>query len=450
MLKIASTTGAKVIRLAESNGVRVNNETLHSGQNMDRVIERRYPKWLRPAIIGAVIACTLLFGFFFLEPSSGRVLRIEGSQVAISSVMQGEFEDFIPIRGRATPATTVYLDAVEGGRVEEVFVEDGAVLSAGTAIVRLSNASLQLDVISREAQVTEQLNNAQTLELQLEQNRIRNKRDVIEANYQVKRLSRLHERRLQLLENGHVSQEEFDANEDELEYWANLKAVRLEAQASDEKLQKAQLSQIRISVNQLQTNLAFARKNLDNLNIKAPINGQLTAFNLEVGQSIARGERVGQIDEPNNFKLVALVDEFYLNRIDIGQVATAESGGETYKLVVKKIYPQVRNGQFEVDLFFLDQAPADLRRGQNISSRLSLSDPSEAILLPNGAFFQDTGGQWVFVVDGEGSFAQRRPVRLGRKNTRFVEVVEGLTPGERVITSTYQNYMDMARLEFNK
>ena len=191
-------------------------------------------------------------------------------------------------------------------------------------------------------------------------------------------------------------------------------------------------------------------KNLDNLNIKAPINGQLTAFNLEVGQSIARGERIGQIDEPNNFKLVALVDEFYLNRIDIGQIATAESGGKTYRLVVKKIYPQVRNGQFEVDLFFLDEVPPDLRRGQNISSRLYLSDPSEAVLLPNGAFYQDTGGQWVFVVEGDGASAQRRSVRLGRKNTRFVEVVEGLRPGERVITSTYQNYMDMARLEFNK
>lgn len=425
------------------------SETPHSGQNMDRKITSRYPKWVKPAGLAALISSLFLTALFLWLPSSGQNLRVSGQQLSIATVEQGEFEDYIPIRARVTPARTVFLDSIEGGRVEDILVEDGVHLKAGDLILRLSNATLQLDAISREAQVTEQINNAQTLELQLEQNRIRNKRDVAEAEYQVKRLSRIAKRQRALIERGHISQEDFEATEDELDYWAKLLDIRKEAQVSDARLQQAQLKQIQSSVAQLQTNLAIARSNLDKLNVRAPISGQLTAFDLEVGQSIAQGERIGRIDDPNSFKLVAQIDEFYINRISVGQFATTEFDDQHYEMQVTKIYPQVRNSQFEVDLIFTKDAPDVLRRGQNLQSQLSLSDPSPALLIPNGSFYQASGGRFVFVVDREGQMASRRDVRLGRRNTRFVEVLEGLSAGERIITSSYDNYRNTTRLEFD-
>lgn len=418
----------------------------HSGQTMDRRIERKIPRWARRAATGGLILMGVVGVALVFRPNEGRALRVTSEAVTISTVTRGTFEDFIPIRARVTPATTVYLDAIEGGRVEEVLVEDGVYLKKGQLIARLSNTALQLDVISREAEVSEQINNAQTLELQLEQNRIANKRNIIEAEYQVQRLTRLVERRRQLVPQGHVSREDYEASEDELAYWQRLLEVRLEAQKSDERLQRAQLAQISASLEQLKHNLVFARTNLDNLNITAPFEGQLTAFDLEVGQSVEQGERIGQIDDPDSFKLVALIDEFYINRIDIAQTATAEIAGRGHQLYVKKIYSQVREGQFEIDLAFQEDAPSDIRRGQTIQTRLALGDPSPAVLIPNGAFYLDTGGDWVFVVGSDTQEAIRRRVKLGRRNARFIEVLDGLEPGERIITSPYNNYLDMTRL----
>lgn len=420
----------------------------HSGLEMDRKIERRYPKWVRLSAISVTSIGALILIWLLLLPKQGEVLAINGDYLTIASVSHGQFEDYIPIRARVTPARTVYLDSIEGGRVEEILVEDGTILKAGDLILRLSNAGLQLDAISREAQVTEQINNAQTLELQLEQNRIRNKRDLAEAEYQVKRLSRMAERQRTLIEKGHISREDYEATEDELGYWTTLRAIREEAQISDARLQQAQLKQIQSSVKQLQANLQIARANLEKLNVRAPISGQLTALDLEPGQSIAQGERLGQIDDPGSFKLVALIDEYYISRIAVGQLATTEFDGRAYEIRVTKVYPQVRNGQFEVDLIFTTSTPENLRRGQNLQSQLSLSDPSPALLIPNGSFYQASGGRFVFVVDDTGDTAHRRPVRLGRRNTRFVEVLDGLTAGERVITSSYDNYREMTRLEF--
>lgn len=430
------------------NGADLDRIPPHSGQEMDRKVSRRYPLWVTRLGLGLSLLIGLSLFWIFLAPQEGQVLAVNGEQLTIAPVVEGQFEDFIPIRARVTPEYTVYLDSIEGGRVEEILVEEGAVLKAGDLVLRLSNAGLQLDAISREAQVTEQINNAQTLELQLEQNRIRNKRDVAEAEYQTKRLSRIARRQRSLIAKGHISVEDFEATEDELAYWQTLLSIRKEAQDSDARLQKAQLKQIQSSVAQLQANLQIARANLEKLNVRAPISGQLTAFDLELGQSIAQGERLGQIDDQHGFKLVALVDEFYISRIAVGQLATTEFDDQDFEMRVTKIYPQVHNGQFEVDLIFTQLSPENLRRGQNLQSQLSLSDPSPALLLPNGSFFQASGGRFVFVVDGSGAAAQRRDVRLGRRNTRFVEVLDGLNVGERVITSSYDNYRNMMRLEF--
>jgi HlyD family secretion protein len=416
-----------------------------SGQGMDRRVEKKTPIG-RKLMYGAVALLVLLFaGWLTSTLLAGRSLSVNSERIAVSDVSVGTFEDFIPLRGRLVPLRTVYLDAVEGGRVEEVLVEDGAIVEAGDPIVRLSNTNLQLEVLGREAAVTEQLNFMRTLELQLEQNRLAHKRNLVEIDYQVTRLTRAIARQQDLAAKELVSQSTLDELQDELAYYRNRRAVTLESQATDARLQEQQLQQLRAASTQLEASIALARKNLDDLNVRAPVAGKLSGFDVEVGESIQRGGRLGQIDDPDGYKLNARIDEFYLGRVDIGQTATATNGGRTLELEVAKIYPQVNDGQFEVDMTFAEE-PAGLRRGQTLQLRLTLGDNSDAILIPNGSFYQETGGNWVFVVAPDGSEAIRRTVRLGRRNTDYIEVLDGLEPGEKVITSPYTSFAGMDRL----
>lgn len=414
---------------------------------MDRRIERRTPKWLKPALIGGgvLVAAILLLKIF--GPEGGRTLKVESDRVVVSRVTQGQFDDFIPVRGRVTPLKTIFLDAVEGGQVEAIHIEDGAVVKQGQLLVELSNTALQLDVIGREALVTEQLNNLRSLELAHEQNALAHKRDIIEMDYQITRLKREIARQQELVDEGLAPRRDFEQLQDEYAYYLRRREVQIESQTTDAKLQAAQMDQLRDATNQLQRNLVVARGNLESLNVRAPVDGQLTAFDLEVGQSLSPGERIGQLDDPDNYKITADIDEFYLGRVDIGQTAHFTLGGDDYDLRVSKVYPQVQNGQFEVDMVFVGDAPHDIRRGQTVQTRLQLGDPSEALLIPNGAFYQDTGGNWIFVVSTDGTQAVRRNVRLGRRNLRYIEVLDGLEVGEEVITSPYTNYIDMDRLE---
>ena len=340
-------------------------------------------------------------------------------RIAISTVQSGIFEDFIPIRGRVTPAKTVYLDAVEGGRVERILVEDGASLKAGDLIVELSNASLQLSVLGNEARVAEQLNNMRSIELSLEQNRLEHKRNLVDIRYQIKLLTRQVSREQELVKTGAVSQSAFYDTYDTLGWYKSRLALTHESQQSDARMQGEQLVFLKVTTKRLESNLAISRQNLDNMNVKAPVDGKLSGFNIEVGQSIGRGERLGQIDTPNDYKVTAFIDEFYLGRVDIEQQATYDD----YAMVVSKIYPQVQNGQFEVDFKFTQAQPSDIRRGQTIQTKLTLGDASEALLIPNGAFYQDTAGNWIFVLTQDGNQAVRRTVRLGRRNSRFIEVI---------------------------
>ena len=416
-----------------------------SGQGMDRLVEKQTP-WSRKIGYGlaAVVALLLVLwiGDLLL---GGRSLTVNAQRIQVSLVTMGTFEDFIPLRGRLVPSSTVYLDAIEGGRVEEVFIEDGVLVEAGQPIARLSNTNLQLEVLGREAAVTEQLNNMRTIELQLEQNRLSHKRNLVEIEYQIKRLTRAVERQRDLAAKELVSQSTIDELQDELDYYALRREVTLESQASDARLQEVQLAQLRAAGGQLEKSLAFARKNLDDLNIRAPVAGKLSGFAIEIGQSIERGGRLGQIDDLDGYKVSASIDEFYLGRVDVQQVAVADHNGRDLDLRITKIYPQVNNGQFQVDLRF-DEQPAGLRRGQTLQIRLTLGDNSDARLIPNGSFYQETGGGWVFVVSADGTEAVRRTVRLGRRNTNYIEVLDGLEPGERVVTSPYTNYVDMDRL----
>lgn len=420
-----------------------------SGVAMDRRVAKKKKPWKyvgAAAVLGVVAwAATALMQ----TASEGRTLRLGADRLTVSAVTRGVYENFIPISGRVTPRRTVFLDAIEGGRVERVLVEDGAEVAAGQLLVELSNSSLQLSVTRNEALVTEQLNNMRTLELELEQNRLRHKRNLADIDYNITRLTRLVERRRELVKTNAVSQQMLDDVEDELAYQKSLKALTLESQATDAKLQEAQLQYLRESGDTLRQNLALARKNLDALNVRAPVAGKLSGFDAEIGQSIANGGRLGQVDTPNEFKLTSDIDEFYLNRVDIGQRATISRNGESFDLAIKKIYPQVKNGQFQVDLTFKDAAPAGVRRGQTLQTKLTLGDSLPSLLIPNGAFYQTTGGNWVFVVTADGTEAVRRPVKLGMRNARYIQVLEGLEEGERVITSPYSSFEDMDRLKLD-
>lgn len=413
-----------------------------SGVGMDRKVANKKPFYKRGGFIAAIVAVAGVIAYQQYFMSQGRSLSVNTDHMVISEVIQGTFEDFIPVRGRVTPAKTLFLDAIEGGRVERILVEDGTYLEAGDLIVELSNASLQLNVLGNEARVAEQLNNMRSIELSLEQNRLQHKSNLADINYQIKMLSRQLEREQDLVSRGAIAQSKHDDTRDTLAWYLERLDLTKESQASDARMQEEQLIFLRDTSKRLESNLAISRQNLENMNVRAPVAGKLSGFNVEVGQSIGRGERLGQIDTPDDFKVTANIDEYYLSRVDLGQQA---SFGD-YLLEVSKIYPQVNNGQFEVDFSFVANQPSNIRRGQTIQTKLTLGDATKALLVPNGVFFQDTGGKWVFVVSEDGSEAVRRPVKMGRKNSRYIEIIEGLEAGERVVTSPYSSYLEMDRL----
>lgn len=417
-----------------------------SGSGMDRVVEKKGLSQRVKMMIGGGAAVVALAGFLVFAPT-GDSQTVEASRITISTVSKGVFEDFLPLRGRVTPSLTIFLDAVEGGRVEQILVEDGANVQKGQLLAVMSNAQLQLDVLSREAQVTEQLNIMRGQELALERNRLESRSSLVEADYQLSRLKRQLDRDAALVEKGWVPRKTFNDSKDEFTYQQNRKQVLLESQRTDERLQASQLAQLRAAAGTLQKNLAVARMNLDTLNLRAPVTGQLSGFTLQVGQSMGRGERLGQIDSPGRNKLLAGVDEFYLGRVEVGQKATVEVAGKTYPLKVVKIYPTVRNGEFEIDLAFIGDEPGGIQRGQTIQTKLTLGDPVPATLIPAGSFYNDTGGNWVFVVSPDGDSAEKRNVRLGRRNSQFIEVLDGLQPGEKVVTSPYTGLTDKDQLD---
>jgi HlyD family secretion protein len=415
---------------------------------MDRAIERH---WLSRERLGIALLLVSLVGltiFGYIRYGLQRTAAVASERITISEVGFGRFREYIPVTGNIVPRTTIYLDAVEGGQVTAVRAEAGQLVEAGDALVTLKNTNLQLEVIGREAQLTEQLNNLSTTSLAFEQNRLRHRRELIDIDYQIDRLERQLSRKRPLLASGGTTQSELDDLEAELSYQQTLRVAVEDAQRIDAESQATQIETLREAISAMNRNLSIARENLDNLVVTAPISGQLTVFDANVGESKAPGERVGQIDELGAFKISAFVDEFYLTRVTIGQVATVEIDGETRGLEVGKIYPDVRNRQFEVELTFTASAPPGIRRGQTVRMRLEIGQPADTLIVPNGTFFEDTGGGWVFVVDSAGEHAKRRDVRFGRRNPDGIEIVEGLREGERVITSSYASFLDVDRLQF--
>ncbi|MES2444857.1 MAG: efflux RND transporter periplasmic adaptor subunit [Pseudomonadota bacterium] len=419
-----------------------------TGSGMDKVVERRGIP-MKVKIAGGVAALLLVIAAFLWFAPTGGSQTVETSRLTVSEVKSGTFDDFIPLRARVTPLLTVYIDAVEGGRVEKMLVEDGATVAKGQLIAVLSNAELQLSTLARQTEVEQQINNMRSQELALAQTQLSNERAVLEADVALQKARRQYEREKPLADRGYVTAKQFADTADDYQYQQRRLAALRRSQTTDQRLQGSQLTQQQQAAQSMQSGLQIARENLDALNLRAPVAGQLSGFSVQVGQSLQRGERVGQIDSPGRNKLIAGVDEFYLGRVQVGQKAQIEINGKRFNTKVSKIYPQVQNGQFQVDLLFVGDEPADLQRGQTLQARLTLGDPTPARMIPNGAFYNETGGAWVFVVAPDGRSAVKRTVRLGRRNSDSIEVLEGLDPGERVITSPYTGFADKARLDLS-
>jgi HlyD family secretion protein len=375
---------------------------------------------------------------------------VGGERITVARVSYGTFHEYIPVTGNVVPLATVYLDAVEGGQVTDVFVEEGALVNAGDALVRLKNTGLQLEVIGAEAQLTEQLNYLATNRLTFEQSRLARQRELLEIQYQLDLAERHLAQLRPLVATGGVAQSEVDDLEATLTYYRGLEVAVRDAQAVDAEFQATQMASMDEALGVMNANLDIARENLNDLTIIAPIDGQLTLLEAEVGESKAPGVRIGQVDQVNAFKVTALVDEFYLSRVVIGQRATAEIAGDEYVLELTKVYPGVQNRQFEVDLAFGDRVLPNIRRGQTLRLRLEIGAPAETLVLANGAFFDDTGGQWAFVMAPSGDVAERREVRLGRRNPDGIEGLGGLDVGDTVITSSYQQMLDFDRIQIRR
>jgi len=419
-----------------------------SGGAMDRVIERKRidPRILIAGGVAALLAVILIFWLFAPRSDSVSVTR---DRLTIAPVERGVFEDFLPLRARVTPLVTVYLDAVEGGQVQKKLVEDGAQVVQGQMLAVLSNAELQLSTLEKQAEVEQQLNNMRSQELALLNTRNSNLRDLNQAETDLAKARRQYDLYKPLAEKGFVSSKTFNDARDDLDYQTNRLRILRQSIAQNEALQSSQLGQLRAASSSLNSSMGVARDSLGQLNIRAPVTGQLSGFDIQLGQSLQQGERVGQIDSAGGDKLQADVDEFYLGRVAVGQTASADIDGKTYRLRVAKVYPQVRNGQFQIDLLFVGPEPQSMQRGQTVQAKLTLGDASKALLVPNGAFFNDTGGTWVFVVDKSGNGATRRAVQLGRRNSDYIEVLNGLQSGDRVITSSYSGLTDKNRLTFS-
>ena len=419
-----------------------------SGSGMDRVVASAGLSTRTKIALAAAAVLLLALLFYLFAPSAGSQ-TVAAERLTISTVEKGRFDDFLPLRARVTPLVTVYLDAVEGGRVEEVLVEDGAMVRKGQLLAVLSNSDLQLNLLARQTEVTQQINSMRSQELALSQTRLANERAIIEADLVANKARRQYEMQRPLAAKGFVPGKAVRDSQDDFESARQRASVLRRTQATDERLQSSQLAQLRQSAASLNASLDIARATLDAMNLRAPVDGQLTAFSIQIGQSLNRGERLGQIDSAGRNKIVAQVDEFYLGRVEIGQTATVEAGGKMYRAKVAKIYPQVKNGAFEADLHFVGPEPAELQRGQTLQVKLTLGDPTPALLIPNGAFYNETGGAYVLVVAPGGGSAIKRNVRLGRRNADFIEVLEGLEPGERVITSPYTGFADKDRLDLD-
>lgn len=410
------------------------------------------PWWRKRRTIQAAVAVAVLvltgIGAWLLLGSPERTLRMQADKLTIAEVTRTQFHDFIPLRANVVALNTVYLDALEGGRVERILAQAGDTVTAGQPLVELSNTQLELDVLDREGRLIESLTQLQSYETQLEQNRINNRKALAQIQYDIVRLQRALANNKTL--GSFASKDSRATLEDELEHQKKLLPMQDESNRKQEELRQRQLPQIQAQMEKLRRDLTITHGKLDNLRVVAPVNGRLTSMDLKVGQNRNRGERFAEITPDTGFKLRAAVDEYYLNRVKTGQVANVEIADEPWQVKVSRIYPQVKDGTFDIDLEFTDESPDGLLPGQALQGKLALGEDREALVLPAGAFLERTGGDWVFVLSPDGRSAHRRTIETGRRNAEQLEVLENLAPGDRVIISDYSSLERIERIDLTQ
>ena len=413
---------------------------------MDRKIEKK--KWNLKrilSIIGILLLVTLIIWQLFFADHS-RKYKVNRAHITIDKVKEDEFNDFISVSGYVKPAKTIYLDAVEGGRIEEILIEEGKYLEKGDEILKLSNTNLHLNIMNREAQLAEQMNTLRSTRLQMEKRSLSLKQDLLNVNYQLVKTKRDYNNSKRLFDKGYISKDEFLIDKENYELLKNKRDILTENQKQDSLFRAVQIKQLEESVSMLKNNLNFVRKKLDRLTVRAPIAGQLATLNAELGESINKGERLGQINITDSYKITADISEYYISRIRKNLFGTLKFDNQEYELKIDKIYPKVQSGNFKVDLIFTETIPIDLRIGQNFRIKLQLGKSKNAIIIPRGGFYQSTGGQWIFVVNEDETKAVKRKIKIGKQNPKYYEILSGLNPGEKVITKNYDEFGDAEKL----
>jgi len=417
-------------------------------EKMDRPIEKK--KGIRGkhiAYLGAAIAFALLmYMAFFAERTS--TYRVEKDKLIIGTVIEDQFNDYITVPGTVEPISTIFLDAQEGGRVEEILIEEGSMVREGDIILKLSNPDLYLNILDSEAQLAEKENFLRNTQIAMEQDRLQIKRELLNLKYEIERKKRNYEQNRMLMKDSLLSVEEFTRSKEDLDMAIQSEELFIERQKQDSVFRSVQVENLRNNLENMRKNLSLVRHRMENLNVRATVDGQLGLLVPEIGQSISRGANMGQINVLTSFKVTAQIDEHYIDRVRTGLTATLDRQGNAFNLTVRRVYPEVRAGTFKIDMIFTDIIPENIRTGQTYYTSLQLGQPKTAILVPIGGFFQETGGQWIYVLDPSESYATRRDISTGRKNPKYYEILEGLQPGEKVIISGYDTFGKNEKLIF--
>lgn len=419
-------------------------------ENMDRPIPKKKglkKKHLVYAAITVAFAALIYIAFFADRTSTYKVDR---DKLIIETVTDGQFNDYITVPGTVEPISTVFLDAQEGGRVEEILIEEGSMVKKGDIILKLSNPDLYLNILDSEAQLAEKENFLRNTQIAMEQDRLQIKRELLNLKYDIERKERNFLQNTTLMKDSLISVEDFLRSKEDLNMAIQSRELFIERQKQDSVFRSVQVENLKNNLDNMRRNLALVRQRVENLNVRATVDGQLGLLVPEIGQSISRGANMGQINVLTSFKVTALIDEHYIDRIRTQLPATLDRQGNMYNLIVRRVYPEVRNGTFEIDMVFRDSVPDNIRTGQTYYISLELGQPKQAVLVPIGGFFQETGGQWIFVLDPTETFATKRNITIGRKNPKYYEVLEGLEPGEKVIISGYETFGKNEKLILKK
>ncbi|MEO7209549.1 MAG: efflux RND transporter periplasmic adaptor subunit [Chitinophagaceae bacterium] len=413
---------------------------------MDRVIKKS--KWNKKKIltISGIALLVILIAASYYYTSGSSKLNVDTERITISEIKKGTFQEFIPVNGIVLQQTTIYLDAIEGGRVEEKFVDDGAVMKKGQPILRLSNTDLQLGLVTQQTNVYNLLTQMQISKNAAQQNTVGKLNQMTDIESELKEAARVYNLDKKLYDQKAIGSQEYQKALNDYNYYLQKKKLSDKILQQDSVSTEQQLTQSRQSFEGSQNALNVMRQKVGDLVVRAPVDGQLTSMDAEIGQSKNKGERLGQIDVLDGFKVRVNIDEHYISRIYTGLKGDFTFADSTYQLQIKKVYTQVANGTFQVDMEFTGKIPSGIRRGQNLQIRLALSDETQALLLPRGGFYEKTGGNWIFKVSKDGTKAYKTDIQLGRQNPDYYEILSGLKPGDKVVTSSYENYGDMDEL----